>query len=70
MARERKNDVFVKNDLLKGITEIDYKDTELLKQLMTDNGRMYPGRLTGASAKQQRELKRAIRRARIMSLLP
>ena len=56
-------------ELLKGLKTIDYKDAELLKKFMTDRGKILPGRLTGANAQQQRRLKKAIRRARIMGLV-
>ena len=55
--------------LLQGMATIDYKDSELLKKFMTEHGKILPGRTTGVSAKQQRQLKRAIRRARVMGLL-
>ena len=54
---------------LKGVETIDYKDAELLKKFMTDRGKILPRRLTGVNAKQQREVKGAIRRARVMGLL-
>lgn len=56
-------------ELLRGVTEIDYKDAELLKKFMTDRGKILPSRLTGANAQQQRQIKRAIRRARVMGLV-
>lgn len=52
------------------ITEIDYKDTELLKKFITPNGKITPRRVTGTSAKYQRELAVAIKNARLMGLLP
>lgn len=55
---------------LEGVTEIDYKDHELLRKFMTDRGKIMPRRLTGITAKQQRQITRAIRRARVMGLLP
>ena len=55
--------------VLAGIEHIDYKDNELLKKFMTERGKITPARLTGAKAKQQRQIKRAIRRARVMGLL-
>lgn len=55
---------------LQGVTAIDYKDCELLKKFMTERGKIMPRRLTGTSALQQRQIKRAIGRARIMGLLP
>jgi small subunit ribosomal protein S18 len=54
---------------LEGVTEIDYKDYELLRKFMTDHGKIISRRLTGASAKQQRQITRAIRKARTMGLL-
>jgi small subunit ribosomal protein S18 len=55
---------------LEDVKQIDYKDAELLKKFMTERGKILPGRTTGASAAQQRQIKRAIRRARVMGLLP
>ncbi|HDL77888.1 MAG TPA: 30S ribosomal protein S18 [Lentisphaerae bacterium] len=50
--------------------EIDYRDVELLKKFTTESGKILPQRITGVTAKQQRQIKRAIRRARVMGLLP
>ena len=50
--------------------KIDYKDTKLLQRFLSERGKIVPQRLTGTSAKQQRQIKRAIRRARVMGLLP
>jgi len=55
---------------LEGVTEIDYKDAELLSKFMSDSGKIMPRRLTGVTAKQQRKITRAIRRARVVGLLP
>lgn len=52
------------------ITEIDYKDVELLKKFVSANGKIIPRRVTGTSAKYQRMLAVAIKRARQMALLP
>ena len=52
------------------ITEIDYKDIELLKRFISQNGKIIPRRVTGTSAKYQRPLATAIKRAREMALLP
>lgn len=49
---------------------IDYKDVELLKKFISDKGKILPRRATGTSAKYQRELATAIKRARHMGLLP
>ena len=55
---------------LEGVKQIDYKDSELLRKFMTERGKITPRRISGTSAKQQREVKQAIRRARMMGLLP
>lgn len=57
---------FTKNN----IKFIDYKDVELLKKFIAPNGKIIPRRVTGTSAKYQRELAVAIKRAREMALLP
>jgi len=49
---------------------IDYKDMDLLKRFITERGKILPRRLTGLTAKQQRDLTNAVKRARIMALLP
>lgn len=55
---------------VEGYTEIDYKDVELLKSYITETGKIIPSRITGTSAKFQRMLAEAIKRARFLSLLP
>ena len=55
---------------LGGITEIDYKDVELLKQFISEKGKILPRRITGACSKHQKMLKKVIKRARYMALLP
>lgn len=52
------------------ITSIDYKDLELLSKFISANGKITPRRVTGTSAKYQRILAIAIKRARQMALLP
>ena len=52
------------------ITVIDYKDLELLKRFISSNGKIIPRRVTGTSAKYQRLLATAVKRARQMALLP
>ncbi|HLD19897.1 MAG TPA: 30S ribosomal protein S18 [Patescibacteria group bacterium] len=52
------------------ITEIDYKDVELLKQFMSYYGKIMPRKYTGTSPKMQRKLATAIKRSRIMALVP
>lgn len=53
-----------------GVTEIDYKDVATLKGYVTESGKIVPSRITGTSAKYQRQLARAIKRARYLALLP
>jgi small subunit ribosomal protein S18 len=52
------------------IKHIDYKDTEILKKFINAHGRMIARKRTGISAKYQRQLAMAIKRARFMGLLP
>ena len=54
---------------LEGVTDIDYKDAELLRKFMTERGKILPRRYTGVTSKQQRQVKRAIRKARVMGLV-
>ena len=49
---------------------IDYKDVDLLKKFITERGKILPRRLTGLTAKQRRDLTNAVKRARIVALLP
>ncbi len=53
-----------------GITEIDYKDLQMLKMYVSETGKIVPSRITGTSAKYQRQLSDAIKRARFLALLP
>ncbi|NPA15745.1 MAG: 30S ribosomal protein S18 [Deferribacteres bacterium] len=53
-----------------GIEEIDYKDVNRLKNYISERGKILPRRMTGTCAKHQRQLARAIKRARILALLP
>jgi len=53
-----------------GITEIDYKDLNLLKAFVSESGKIVPSRITGTSARYQRQLATAIKRARYIALLP
>lgn len=53
-----------------GVQEIDYKDISLLKNYITESGKIVPSRITGTSAKYQRQLSTAIKRARFLALLP
>ncbi len=49
---------------------IDYKDVKLLSRFISEKGKIIPSRITSVSAKKQRELARAIKRARYIGLLP
>lgn len=50
--------------------KIDYKDIKLLSRYISEKGKIIPSRITSVSAKKQRELARAIKRARYIALLP
>ncbi|WP_237155445.1 30S ribosomal protein S18 [Oryzibacter oryziterrae] len=50
--------------------KIDYKDVRLLQRYISERGKIVPSRITAVSAKKQRELAQAIKRARILGLLP
>lgn len=50
--------------------KIDYKDVKLLQRFISERGKMVPSRITAVSAKKQRALARAIKRARYIGLLP
>jgi small subunit ribosomal protein S18 len=55
---------------VEGIKDIDYKDLNLLKGYITETGKIVPSRITGTSTKYQRQLARAVKRARFLALLP
>jgi small subunit ribosomal protein S18 len=67
----RDRDVVVERDckLCEERTPIDFKESEFLKKFMTERGRILPRRITGSCARHQRELARAIKRARGMLLV-
>ena len=70
MRRRDKRDEYKRDpDLLKGVDKIDYKDAELLKKCMTDRGKILSRKLLGTTAQQQRQIKLAIRRARVVGLI-
>ena len=64
MARRRKS-----SPLAPGET-VDYKDVRKLQRFLTERGKILPRRATGLTAKQQRQVSRAIKRARQIALLP
>lgn len=53
-----------------GVTEVDYKDVDLLSRYLTDEARIAPSAYTNVSAKMQRQIERAVKRARFLALLP
>jgi small subunit ribosomal protein S18 len=65
-SRRRKTDPFSSPDAPK----IDYKDVKLLSRYISERGKIVPSRITAVSAGPQRELARAIKRARFLALLP
>ena len=50
--------------------KIDYKDVKLLQRYISERGKIVPSRITAVSTKKQRELSKAIKRARFMALIP
>ena len=64
--RRRKSDPLSGSDAPK----IDYKDTRLLQRYISERGKIVPSRITAVSAAKQRELAKAIKRARFLGLLP
>lgn len=64
-GRRRKVDYIAANH----INYVDYKDVDLLKRFISERGKILPRRVTGTSAKNQRKVAKAIKRARIMGLL-
>jgi len=52
-----------------GVDQIDYKDIEVLRDFIQENGKIIPARLTGTKANYQRQLDTAIKRARFLALL-
>jgi len=55
---------------VEGITEVDYKDVDLLKDFIGETGKIIPSRITGTKARYQRQLSTAVKRARYLALLP
>ncbi len=53
-----------------GITYVDYKDLNMLRNYVSESGKIVPSRITGTKAKYQRQLTTAVKRARFLALLP
>lgn len=64
-SRSRKRFLTDTKDLV-----IDYKNPQMLKNFLTDRGKIVPARISGLTARQQRQLTKAIKRARMLALLP
>jgi small subunit ribosomal protein S18 len=62
MGFKRQNDMEV--------TVVDYRDAKSLQKFTTERGRIIPARVTGVSAKKQREITLAIKRARFLAIMP
>ena len=69
MARQMRRKRFCRFSA-EGIKEIDYKDLDTLSDYITETGKIIPSRITGTSAKYQRQLATAVKRARFLALLP
>jgi small subunit ribosomal protein S18 len=66
MRRQKKTDPFAEAR----IRFVDYKDDRLLSRFISETGKVLPGRLTGATARHQRQVALAIKKARFLALLP
>lgn len=53
-----------------GIQEIDYKDLDILREYVSETGKIVPSRITGTKPRYQRQLTTAVKRARFLALLP
>ncbi len=52
------------------IAEVDYKDLNILKEFVSENGKLIPARITGTKTRFQRQLSTAVKRARFLALMP
>lgn len=69
MARFHRHRKFCKFTA-EGIEQVDYKDLNLLKQFVSESGKIVPSRITGTKSRYQRQLSVAVKRARFLALLP
>lgn len=69
-AKKKRRLLFRRKRTLDPNITIDYKDPDVLKRFITDRGKIIPRRISGATAKQQRAICKAVKRARYLSLLP
>lgn len=78
MRKKRKDDgekddstlVRKKSRYLEGVSDISPYDYDLLRKFVSEHGKIIPSRITGATAKQQRQIRMAVRRARVLGVLP
>ena len=70
MARDRRRKRKVCNFCVDKIQGVDYKDVSRMRRFITERGKILPRRITGNCARHQRQLTRAIKRARIVALMP
>ena len=72
--RDRGNALFKRKKFCRftaeGVKQIDYKDIDVLKDFVQENGKIMPARVTGTRARFQRQLGTAIKRAQFLALLP
>ena len=72
--RDRGNNLFKRKKFCRftaeKVKQIDYKDIDVLKDFVQENGKLMPARITGTKAKYQRQLSTAVKRARFLALLP
>lgn len=59
-----------RNMSIKSNEKLDYKDIDLLRKFITDQGKILPRRSTGLTVKQQKQITKCIKKARILALLP
>jgi len=71
--RERGNSLFKRKKFCRftaeGVKQIDYKDIDVLKDFVQENGKIMPARITGTKARYQRQLSTAIKRARLAAVI-
>ena len=72
--RDRGNNLFKRKKFYRftaeKVKQIDYKDIDVLKDFVQENGKLMPARITGTKARYQRQLSTAVKRARFLALLP
>ena len=72
--RDRGNNLFKRKKFCRftaeKVKQIDYKDIDVLKDFVQENGKLMPARITGTKSRYQRQLSTAIKRARFLALLP